>query len=286
MGNEFFDERQKMIDKTLLNLVGISKTFPGSKALNEVNFSLNRGEIVSIVGQNGAGKSTLVSIIGGIYVPDSGEIFIDGRKVRILNPAMAEGLGIGMVHQEPTLVPMMDVASNLFLNREHIKSRFVLDFKKMKQESEKILNLLCFAISPEKLVEDLTIVEREVVEIAKAMLLNPRILILDEVTAPLGAGEVEHLFELIKDLKAKGMSIIFISHRLQEVIQISDRVVVLRDGEKVGDLNIENSLSMKRIIDLMLGEKTVEDIRGREEIHIKRERILMVKNLSKNRVFK
>ena len=178
---------------SLLEMKGVSKSFPGVLAVNNVDFSVNKGEVVSLVGQNGAGKSTLVSLIGGIYTPDSGGIFIDGKKVNIWNPAASEELGIGMVHQEPTLVSSMTVTTNIFLNRELVRGGFVLDFKRMKIESEKIISKLGFKINPNMLVEHLALHEREVVEIAKAMLLNPRILILDEVTAPLDEDKVEHL---------------------------------------------------------------------------------------------
>lgn len=281
-----------MNKKNLLKLTGISKAFPGVQAVSEVDFSVNKGEVVSIVGQNGAGKSTLMNLVGGIHSPERGDIFIDGKKVRIPNPAIAEELGIGMVHQEPTLVPMLTVAANIFLNKEHVKKGFILNFKKMMQESNKILNTLGFTINSKRLVEEMPLVEREVVEIAKAMLLNPRILILDEVTASLGTDEVENLFELIQELKSKGMAIIFISHRLKEVIKISDRIVVLRDGEKVGELNEKNKVSEKEIINLILGnkvleeEKKIEEDKRSEEIYIQEKPQLIVKNLSKNGYFK
>jgi len=275
-----------MNNEPLLKLVEISKTFPGVKALREVDFSVNYGEVVSVVGQNGAGKSTLVNIIGGIYTPDNGNIFINGQKVRISNPGIAEKLGIGMVHQEPTLVPMMTVSANLFLNKEHLKNIFFLNFEKMKEESNKILDVLGFNINPETLVENLSLVERGVVETAKAMLLNPRILIFDEVTATLGISEVERLFKLIQELKSKGIAIIFISHRLQETIQISDRIVVLRDGKKVGEFNRKDKVSLKGIINLMIGEKVEERKERAKEIYIYDEPILTVKNLSKIGYFK
>lgn len=275
-----------MNNQYLLNLIGISKSFPGVKALNNVDFMCNKGEIVSIVGQNGAGKSTLANIIAGIHVPDSGDIFIEGKKVRISNPAVAKELGISMVHQEPTLVSVLTVSANLYLNREYLKNGFILDFKKMKQESNKILDTLGFKIDPERLVEDLTLVEREVIEIAKAMLIDPRILILDEVTSPLDTDGVNSLFALMKELKSKGMSIIFISHRLNEIIQISDRIVVFRDGEKVGDLDSKGKFSIKEIIDLMLGEKTIERSEKTEEIYIQGKQLLKVEHLSKENYFK
>ncbi len=161
-----------MSENALLEMKGISKAFPGVQALKAIDFVLHKGEVVSLIGQNGAGKSTLVSIIGGIYAHDDGEISIDGRPVKISNPAVAEDLGIGMVHQEPTLVPNMTVAANVFLNREPLHRGLFLDFRKMNEETVRVLEQLGFRLDPEALVEDLRLVEKEVVEIAKAMLVK------------------------------------------------------------------------------------------------------------------
>jgi len=247
-----------MSNEPLLNLNNITKIFPGIKAVDNVSFSLDKGEILSLVGQNGAGKSTLMNILGGIYTPDGGEITIDGNPCIITDPAVSEELGIGMVHQEPTLVPGMTVAANIFLNKETTKGNVFLDFKTMAEESRKIINYLGFEIAPEILVENLTLVEREVVEIAKAMLLKPKVLILDEVTAPLGEDEANNLHNLIKDLKKGGMAIIFISHRLKEIKGWADRVFVVRNGKKAGELFKKDNPSEKEIIDLMLGQTALE----------------------------
>jgi len=268
-------------DKNLLKLVNLSKIFPGVRALNGVNFDINRSEIVSIVGQNGAGKSTLVKIIGGIYQPDKGEIYIEGERKRIFNPLIAEKIGIGIVHQESTLVPTLSVYANLFLNREPTKNLFFLNFHKMKQNAKEIFNVLGYKIEPNLLVEDLSLIERRVLEIAKAMFFNPNILILDEVTASFGVKEVDRLFGLMKELKSKGMSIIFISHRLQEVTKISDQVVVLRDGERVGDFKKKENFSIEKIINLMLGKKVKKEARKRRKIVNEKKKLLTVKNLSR-----
>jgi ABC-type sugar transport system ATPase subunit len=274
---------------SLLEMKGVSKSFPGVLAVNNVDFSVNKGEVVSLVGQNGAGKSTLVSLIGGIYTPDSGGIFIDGKKVNIWNPAASEELGIGMVHQEPTLVSSMTVTTNIFLNRELVRGGFVLDFKRMKIESENIISKLGFKINPNTLVEHLALHEREVVEIAKAMLLNPRILILDEVTAPLDEDKVEHLFNLICELKSQGMAIIFISHRLREIIKCSNRIIVIRDGDKVGELHSSDNPSEKDIIRLMLGDKHLADSTKSRSSSVSktegREKLLEVNGFSMKRFY-
>ena len=242
----------------LLSLNGISKSFPGVRALNDVDFAVDAGEVVSLVGQNGAGKSTLMSVIGGIYAPDEGSIRIAGEEVRMRDPGAAEDLGIGLVHQEPTLVPNLTVAANIFLNRERRRAGVLLDFKAMRRESRELTGMLGFDIDPDRLVDDLALVEKEAVEIAKAMLPKPRILILDEVTAPLNADSVDRLFEIVAALKAEGMAVIFISHRLDEVIRVSDRIVVLRDSRNAGELSTRDKVSEKDIISLMLGQK--EDV--------------------------
>lgn len=276
-----------MNNNNLLKMFDISKKFPGVKALSSVDFSVNKREIVSIVGQNGAGKSTLVNIIGGIYIPDSGNIFIEDKQVRISNPSIAKKLGIGMVHQESTLVPTMTVSANLFLYREYVKKNIFLDLRRMSRETENILSILGYKMNPNMFVEDLSLVERRIVEIAKAMFFNPKILILDEVTASFGSKEVERLFELIKELKSKGMSIIFISHRLQEVIQISDRIIILRDGKRVGSYEKEGEVSIKNVIDLMIGKRIEKKVGMRKESKIKKEKkLLEVRNFSKIGYFK
>ena len=236
----------------LLSLDGVSKTFPGVRALTDVDLAVGVGEIVSLVGQNGAGKSTLMSIIGGIYLPDTGTVSVAGSVVKIASPAVAESLGIGFVHQEPTLVSNMSVAANIFLRRERTR-RGLLDFKTMREVSSRTISTLGFEIDPDRLVGQLSLVEKEVVEIARAMLLEPRILILDEVTAPLDADAVERLFELVESLRRRGIAIIFISHRLDEVVRISDRIVVLRDGAKVADIAVDESVTGREIIAGMVG---------------------------------
>lgn len=239
----------------LLEMRNIVKSFSGVQALRGADFDLFSGEIVSLVGVNGAGKSTLSSIIAGIYPQDSGEVRVKGEAVKIASPKVAEDLGIGIVHQEPTLVHGMTVWENIFLNRELLRGRMSIDKKKMRVESKRILEFIGFHIDVDSKIGQLTLVEKEVVEIAKAMLLEPQILILDEVTAPLNQAEVEHLFEIIRDLRNKGLGIIFIGHKIKELTQISDRVVVIRDGSNVGNLDQkEQELNEKVIIHLMLGE--------------------------------
>jgi ABC-type sugar transport system ATPase subunit len=279
-----------MASEKLLELRKISKSFLGVKALKEVDFHVSRGEVVSLVGTNGAGKSTLSHIISGIYKPDTGKIFIDEKEVEISDVNIADDLGIGMVHQEPTLVPNMTVVANTFLNREIVKRTGVLDERKMEDECTRILNMLGYKINVYKRISALSIVEKTIVEITKAMLLNPRLLILDEVTAPLNGSEVEHLFQIIAELKKHDLAIIFIGHRIQEVKRISDRVSVLRDGQIVAELAQGEISSEKEIIKPMLGESgefTVTENETQGEGKTGDENpLLELKSLTKSKYFK
>lgn len=274
--------------KKLLEMREIEKGFLGVPVLKKVDFSLDRGQVISIIGTNGAGKSTLSNIIAGIYEKDGGTVEIDGEAVEIHNPNDAETYGIGMVHQEPTLCENMRVYENIFLNREITKKSGILDREKMKKESMRVLSYLGFDIDVEEIVQNLSLVGKGVVSIAKAMLMNPKILILDEVTAPLNQKEVEHLFEVINSLREKGLGIIYISHKIKEIVAISDEVVVLRDGKNAGTfVAAEEPLSEKKIIHLMLGE--TEGWHGEySEKELKEhegEMLLELKHLSKDELY-
>lgn len=240
-----------MSTQYLLELRNITKKFPGVLALDRVNFHLKKGEIVSLMGANGAGKSTLSNIISGVEIPTEGEILVDGKKVSISDANIAEELGIEMVHQEPTLVANMTVTNNIFLNRE-LKKGFILDMTKMREEVLRIFDLLGFRVDPDKKVIQLSLVEKTAVEIAKALLSRPRLLILDEVTAPLDDREVDRLFEVMRELKRQGIAMIFIDHKIQEIVRIVDRVSVLRDGKNAGELE-GKEVTERSIIDRMLG---------------------------------
>jgi len=245
-----------MEDHRLLELSKIRKSFPGVMALQDVDFKLDKGEVVSLVGENGAGKSTLMSIIGGVYTPDSGEIFIKGEKVEIENTAIARRYGIGYVHQEPTLAPNMTGTENLFMGQEQSYFKIMADMKLMRKKSNQILEEIGITFDPDKGVGDMSMAEKEGVEIAKVMLQRPKILILDEVTAPLDQIGVKHLFRIIKKLKKSGIGIIYITHRLRETFEISDKIFVLRDGQKVGTL-YPNETSQDEVIKMMVGEEGV-----------------------------
>jgi len=273
--------------QTLIELRNVSKSFPGVKALQGVHFTLFPGEIVSLCGANGAGKSTMSNIIAGVYSHDSGEIIIDNEIVKFTSPKVAESLGIGIVHQEPTLVPRMSIVENIFLGKEITKNS-LLDFAAMKKQAEETLASLGFTLDVDKKISTLELVEREAVEIAKAVMLKPRILILDEVTAPLNKVEVDLLFKLILDLKKQGIGIIFISHKLKECIEISDRIVVFRDGQNAAELTVTTDLMEKHIIVPMLGKNIDRDIEKVAEDNVeieKREVLMQVKDFTKESNF-
>ena len=217
----------------LLELRGISKRFGASQALTRVDFSLRAGEIHALCGENGAGKSTLMNIIDGIHQPDEGEIFLDGRKVAIDGPAAAMRLGIGLVHQEIALCADATVAENIFMSETNASRRSWMDYADLNQRARAVLAPLAPGIDPTQRVSELSISSQQLVEIAKALTLDCRVLILDEPTAALTEVESAALFRVLHELKAKGIGIVYISHRMAEIFQHGDRITVLRDGRHV-----------------------------------------------------
>jgi ribose transport system ATP-binding protein len=220
------------MENALLSVRQICKEFSGVRVLNDINIDTRVGEIFGILGENGAGKSTLLKIICGIYTPTSGTICLEGKEVSIANPMEAKVLGISMIPQEFNLVPTLTVFENIFLGSE-IKGKMLLNKKKMREKTRDLLNELQTDISPNALIGDLSVAEKQMVEIAKALVHESRILIMDEPTTVLTKHEVEILFALINRLKKKKVTILFISHKLNEVKKICDRILVLRDGDQV-----------------------------------------------------
>lgn len=225
----------------VLEIRSVSKSFPGVKALDDVSFAINRGEVVGLIGENGAGKSTLLKVLNGVYQPDSGGIFVDGRQVRVASPRQAFDSGIAMVFQEQSILPTLTVAENIFLGREEEFLRFGLISKsRMHAAAREELRKVHLDIDPGMRCADLSFAVRQMVEIAKALSLNSRIkghvtILLDEPTSVLEQREVDLLFRIIRDLRDRA-SFVFISHRLEEVLEISDRVYVMRDGRVVKDM--------------------------------------------------
>ena len=222
------------MSEPLLSMTGAVKRFGGVQALRGVDFDLKAGEIHALLGENGAGKSTLMNLLSGVFSPDEGTIKIDGQPVRFANPREAQAAGIATIFQELDLVPTLDVASNLFLGRELMRPGGLLDTAAMRAEAGKRLQAIELAIDPARLVGDLSIGQRQVVAIVKALSYASRILIMDEPTAALTVAEVDRLFGIMRKLSASGVGIVYISHRLEEVPQIADRVTVMRDGRVAG----------------------------------------------------
>jgi len=250
----------------LLEMRGITKFFPGVRALNDVDLELNRGEILAIIGENGAGKSTLVKILGGIYYPNTGKIILDGKEVVVGSVQTATNLGIAFVHQELNLSDNLDVGSNIFLGREPRKKDFfnLIDQKKIYKDTEEILKRIDMQCSPYILLRDMTIGSQQMVEIAKSLSISAQILIMDEPTSSLSRHETEQLFKVLKELRSRGVSIIYISHRLGEVKEVADRAMVLRDGVVSGHLSREE-ISHDNMVRLMVG-RDVEKFYRRKHV--------------------
>jgi len=240
--------------KWLLRMEGISKAFPGVQALSNVDLELAPGEVLALVGENGAGKSTLMKILSGAYRKDAGRIFVNGQEVEISGPSHAQQLGIAIIYQEFNLAPNLSAAANIFIGREPRRGpgRLFVDRRRMETEAQKLLDRIGARISASTLVRNLSVAERQMVEIAKALAVDARIIIMDEPTSALGEDEVENLFQVIQTLKAQSIGVIFITHRLEEIFRVADRVVVLRDGARVGGMPIQEA-TPEQIIQLMVG---------------------------------
>lgn len=232
----------------------INKQFPGVYALKDVHFELQEGEVHAILGENGAGKSTLIKILGGIYSIDKGEIYIRGKKVDIKSVQDAQTYGISIIHQELVLVPYMTVAENIYLGRELTGVTRMIDKIAMIEEAQKLLDSFEVNINASALVAKLTVAQQQMVEIIKAVSFNAKILVMDEPTSSLTEKEVAFLFNIIKNLKKQGVGVIYISHRMSELFQISDRVTVLRDGQYIGT-KITAATTNDELISMMVGRK-------------------------------
>ena len=242
-----------MSNPPLLSMRGIGKRFPGVVALDGVSLDVGQGEVIALCGENGAGKSTLMKILGGVYQPDGGEILVDGQPVRINNVTDALRLGIAFIHQELNVLDNLDVAANVFLGREPLIGPFkLIDRKKIHADTEPFLQRLGLNISSHTRLDKLSLAQQQMVEIAKALSLNARIIIMDEPTSSLTLSETERLLDLVCELSESGVSVIYISHRLGEIEHCADRVVVLRDGKNAGELASEE-VSHDRIVSLMVG---------------------------------
>ena len=266
--------------KTLLQMNGINKSFPGMKALDQVNFDLQAGEVHILVGENGAGKSTLMKVLSGAYQPDAGTLIIDGQTVKIKNPRAAQDLGVSIIYQEFNLIPHLSVAANIFLGQEPSIWKGFVDQKTLDEKTAEILSDLGLNILPKTPVIILSVAEQQMVEVARALIYNAKILIMDEPTSALTSTEIHILFSTIRKIKNKGVGIIYISHRMEELFEIGDRVTVLRDGQGLGTFAISD-VNKTELIRLMANRELKEfypRVRGEAG-----DKVLEVVNLSRGK---
>ena len=269
-----------MINENILVLKNIKKSFGETLALDEVNLSICRGEVHVVCGENGAGKSTLMNILVGIHKPDAGKIIFKGKEIKISDPLVASSIGIGMVHQHFTLVPSMSVAENMFLGHHLRYFKFFSNYQKMIKRAGALIDKYNFALDPEATVSNLSVGQRQRVEILKALVFDAKLLILDEPTAVLTPSEVDELLKVISNLRNAGSTVVFITHKLREVKAISDRVTILRNGKRISTLTT-TSVTEKEIARDMVGRDVF--LTGRENFQEARtfgKNILQIENIS------
>lgn len=272
--------KEKTVGDNFLRMESISKSYPGVNALKGVSLSVDTGEVMAIVGENGAGKSTLLKILAGAENADEGEIFIQGEKVNIKSPRDSNSLGIKVIYQELNLANHLTIAENLFVQRE-FKTRFgTINSKKMNKEAEKVMGIFGLKVPGDTLVGNLNIAHKQLIEIAKALADDARIVVMDEPTSSLTQEEGKKLFEVINGLKKRGVSVIYVSHRMQEIFEIADSVTVLRDGELVG-VRDARTTTPPEIVELMIGRE-LTDLYGSALIidDSKKVEVLKIENLS------
>lgn len=271
------------MSETFLQMSHITKRFPGVLALSNVDFALRKGEVHALLGENGAGKSTLMKILSGVYQPDEGDIIFEGQPVTFANPLSAQSAGITIIHQEFNLFPELTVEENIFIGREFYKNnRWRLDEKQQRQAAIDILQKLNLNISPDTLVADLTVAQQQMVEIAKAISVNAKILIMDEPTAALTETEIDSLFQVTRLLKEQGTGIVYISHRLEELALIADRATVMRDGQFIATVDYD-AVKISDLIAMMVG-RDLGNIYPRREPLAQRKPVLEVSGLTRNGV--
>lgn len=267
------------MEKTILKIEGLCKYYPGVKAIDGLTMEFREGEVHALLGENGAGKSTLIKCIAGAIRPDAGTIEIDGEKFSHLLPQQAKDLGVQVIYQEFNLVPQMSCAENVFLNER--TSKLIVNDRERAQRAKKIFDDLGVNVNPNRAVGTYTPAYMQIVEIAKAVSRNVKILIMDEPTAPLTVNEVSLLMDIVRKLKAKGVTIIYISHRLEELFEIGDRVSIMRDGQYIKTLNIKDTCR-KELVDLMVGRELTESYPSRK-VNLGEE-VLRVEHLTGNGV--
>ncbi|WP_261833622.1 sugar ABC transporter ATP-binding protein [Vibrio ishigakensis] len=271
------------MNNTIVQMNNITKRFPGVLALDNVSFNLRKGEVHALLGENGAGKSTLMKVLSGVHIPDEGHIEYEGSKVKLTSPISAQEIGITIIHQEFNLFPELSVAENIFIGREHTaKHKWVLDDNSQSEATQILLDRLNLDIKPETLVEELTVAQQQMVEIAKALSVNAKVLIMDEPTAALTESEIESLFKVTNMLKDQGVGIVYISHRLEELALIADRATVMRDGTFIGTVDYHTVL-IDDLIAMMVG-RDLGDIYPNRANKPSDETVLEVTNLTREGV--
>jgi len=269
--------------ETILEFKGVSKDFPGVRALDKVDFDLKRGEVHVLVGENGAGKSTLIKILAGVYPPTEGEIYYQGDKVDIRNPKVGLNMGISVIYQEMNLVPYISVAKNIFLGREPRRKwlPFLVDYPRLHKDAREILDSIGAEIDTKVNAVELGVAQGQLVEMAKAFSIKASILVMDEPTAALTQKELDELFRSIEEFKKKGIGIIYISHRLEEIFDVADRVTVLRDGKVMATMDVGEVKNLDEIIRLIMVGRSMTAYFSREFLKEKGDVALNVKNLSR-----
>jgi ribose transport system ATP-binding protein len=272
------------MNEPLVLMEGIDKSFTGVHALIQCRFELRSGEVHALLGENGAGKSTLMKVLSGVYTKDAGKIFFKGKEVEIPNPRAAQHLGISIIHQELNLMNHLTIAQNIFIGREPRTAKILLNDDEINRRTAKLFETMHLNLDPRTKVADLTVAKQQMVEIAKSLSFNAEVLIMDEPTAALTEAEIDELFQIIRQLRDKGVGIVHISHRLQEIKQISDRVTVMRDGHYI-DTVITSETSIEKIISMMVG-RTIYETSPEIPEHPSEEVVLEVKNLHQGNLLK
>jgi ribose transport system ATP-binding protein len=271
--------------EALVVMEGIDKFFPGVQALKQCRFELLPGEVHALVGENGAGKSTLMKVLTGVYQKDGGRILYKGREVDIPDTKTAQNLGISIIHQELNLMPDLTVAQNIFIGREPRKAfRFFIHEKKLNEQAQMLLNRLHLNLDPRTKVSELTVAKQQMVEIAKALSFHAEVLIMDEPTAALTNSEIEELFRIIEQLRQNGVGIVYISHRMEELKRITDRITVMRDGTYIDTVKTEE-VSIDRIIAMMVGREIYDSTKPQVN-NASQETVLEVKHLNRGNTLK
>ena len=267
-----------MAQVTKLQMIDISKLFPGVKALDNVNFDLNEGEVHALIGENGAGKSTLIKILTGLYQKDSGDIVLNGKNINLSSVQDSKNLGIAAIYQEIDFIPIFTLAENIFLGKEPCYMNGKTNYSIMNKEAQKVLDYLDFKFDVKQPMMSLSTGQQQLLMIARALTEDANIIIVDEVTAALSISETKHFFKIINDLKKKGISIIYISHRIEEIFEIADRVTIMRDGKTISTKKVSKT-NIDELISMMIGRK-LKDRYLKVKSQVSDKIVLSVKNIT------